>query len=404
MINIIDKSKCCGCSACVQRCPKQCIALKEDSEGFLYPNVDLDKCIGCNLCEKVCPLINISEKKMPIKVLAVKNRNEEERLNSSSGGVFVALAKYVISHGGVVFGAVFDEKWEVKHTYTENVEGIKAMMGSKYLQSRIENTFSEAEIFLKQGRKVMFSGTPCQIAGLRKFLKKEYKDLLLVDVLCHGVPSPKVWRKYLYETSKRCIQNDNILSNLSNISSSITSIEFRNKRLKGWKEYCFVMHFNKGYTLSKIHFNDSYMRGFLSNIYLRQSCYLCKCKNGVSHSDITIADYWGINILMPEFDDDKGVALVLLNSEKGKSIFSKLDMDIRISSLKDAQKFNGGFKEEIKQHKKRVQFFKKVNGNFSIEKTIIEVLKVPFSMRIINKISYIIKRVGVNSIYKKLIK
>lgn len=224
MITIIDKSKCCGCTACVQRCPKQCITLKEDDEGFLYPHVEINKCIGCNLCEKVCPLINISEKKAPIKVLAVKNRNEEERLNSSSGGIFIALAKYVIDHGGVVFGAVFDEKWEVRHTYTENVEGIIAMMGSKYLQSRIENTFSEAEFFLKQGRKVMFTGTPCQIAGLRKFLKKEYTDLLLVDVLCHGVPSPKVWRKYLYETLKMCIQKNNILSNISNIFPSITSI------------------------------------------------------------------------------------------------------------------------------------------------------------------------------------
>lgn len=404
MITIIDKSKCCGCTACVQRCPKQCITLKEDDEGFLYPHVEINKCIGCNLCEKVCPLINISEKKAPIKVLAVKNRNEEERLNSSSGGIFIALAKYVIDHGGVVFGAVFDEKWEVRHTYTENVEGIIAMMGSKYLQSRIENTFSEAEFFLKQGRKVMFTGTPCQIAGLRKFLKKEYTDLLLVDVLCHGVPSPKVWRKYLYETLKMCIQKNNILSNISNIFPSITSIEFRNKRLKGWKEYCLVVHFNKGFTLSKIHYNDSYMRGFISNIYLRPSCYQCKCKNGVSHSDLTIADFWGINILMPEFDDDKGVALVLLNTQKGETIFTKLDMDIRISSLKDAQKFNGGFKEEIKRHTKREYFFKKINNNFSVENTIIEVLKIPLSIRMINKISRIAKRTKVNSLYKKLIK
>ena len=146
MINIINKQDCCGCAACVQRCPKHCISLKEDEEGFLYPDVDLDVCIDCHLCEKVCPLINRPKKISPSEVLAVKNRNEGERMASSSGGVFIALAKKIIEQGGVVFGAVFDDNWEVVHTYTETLEGVRPMMGSKYVQSRIENTFREAEI------------------------------------------------------------------------------------------------------------------------------------------------------------------------------------------------------------------------------------------------------------------
>lgn len=382
MISVLDKSSCCGCSACVQRCPKQCITLKEDEEGFLYPHVDRNKCIECNLCKKVCPLISPSDKISPIKVLAVKNRDEEERMASSSGGVFIALAKNIINHGGVVFGAVFDEKWEVKHIYTETIEGIKPMMGSKYLQSRIENTFLEAELFLKQGRKVMFTGTPCQIVGLKKYLRKEYSNLLAVDLLCHGVPSPGIWRKYLNDFKAKYRFN-------------ISDIEFRNKALNGWKNYSFVV---KGIADSNkmqyscIHRDNSYMRGFLSNLYLRPSCYQCQFKNGVSHSDITIADYWGINIVMPEFDDDKGIGLVLLNSQKGKSIFSELDVDIRYSSLSDAQKFNGGFKENIKQHIKRKRFFKELKGSYSVEKLIIKFLKVPFLIRVMNGFILIAKR------------
>ena len=201
MIAIKDKKNCCGCSACVQRCPKHCISLHEDDEGFLYPLVNEATCIDCGLCEKVCPILNPQEKIHPQEVLAVKNTNDEERMNSSSGGVFLPLAREVIKQGGVVFGAVYDEQWEVHHVYAERIEDVYPMMGSKYLQSRIENTYKEAETFLKQGREVLFVGSPCQIAGLRTFLRnKEYPNLLAVDFLCHGVPSPGVWRRYLAET------------------------------------------------------------------------------------------------------------------------------------------------------------------------------------------------------------
>lgn len=175
--------------------------MKEDEEGFLYPVVDETVCIDCGLCEKVCPIINRPEKLPVMKVFAVKNRNEEERMASSSGGVFIALAKKVIEQGGVVFGAVFDGNWEVKHTYAETLDGVKPMIGSKYVQSRIEESFCHAEKFLKEGRKVLFTGSPCQITALHNYLRKDYPNLLSVDFLCHGVPSPGVWRKYLEEMS-----------------------------------------------------------------------------------------------------------------------------------------------------------------------------------------------------------
>lgn len=201
MIHITDKKNCCGCSACVQRCPKQCISLTEDEEGFLYPYVNEESCVECGLCEKICPILNPQEETFPLQVIAAKNTNTEERLGSSSGGLFLPLAKSIINEGGIVFGADYDSNWEVHHVGVKNISGLYALMMSKYLQSRIENTYKEAEKFLKCGRKVMFVGTPCQIAGLHGFLRhKVYPNLLTIDVVCHGAPSPGVWRQYLAET------------------------------------------------------------------------------------------------------------------------------------------------------------------------------------------------------------
>ena len=195
MIEIRNKRDCCGCNACVQKCPQQCIGQSEDAEGFIYPQVDKARCVGCGLCEKVCPVINQNPKSKPLKVMAGRNGNEEIRMVSSSGGAFTLLAGEIIGRGGVVFGARFDENWNVVHSYTECTDGLAAFRGSKYVQSRIGETFSQAEKFLKQGREVLFTGTPCQIAGLRRFLGKEYDNLLAMDIVCHGVPSPGVWKE-----------------------------------------------------------------------------------------------------------------------------------------------------------------------------------------------------------------
>ena len=292
MIHITDKKKCCGCSACVQRCPKHCIRLEEDTEGFLYPQVDEETCIKCGLCEKVCPILNQADKLPVQEVLAVKNPDEKERMNSSSGGVFLPLARVVINKGGVVFGAVYDESWEVLHVYAEKIEDIYPMMGSKYLQSRIETAYRDAERFLKQGREVMFVGSPCQIAGLRTFLRnKEYPNLLAVDFLCHGVPSPGVWRRYLAETYGRydakeqsrlqaTAGKNSVLFSSLNATSPIGDIKFRDKTESGWKKFRFVVRQKSASKAdqntvlsSDIHYDNPFMRGFLSDIYLRPSCY-----------------------------------------------------------------------------------------------------------------------------------
>jgi len=213
MIQIKDKSVCCGCSACVQICPKQCISLKEDKEGFLYPTVNHAFCVECGKCEKVCPELHPFEVHEPLKVYAAKHQDDAVRKVSSSGGIFTLLADMVIDEGGVVFGACFDSDWSVVHDFTETHEGLQAFRGSKYLQSRIGNTYRQAEVFLKAGRKVLFTGTPCQIAGLKKYLHKDYENLLAVDFVCHGVPSPLVWKKYLEEIiACQCEKNTVLLS------------------------------------------------------------------------------------------------------------------------------------------------------------------------------------------------
>lgn len=412
MIQTTEKKDCCGCSACVQRCPKQCISLQEDNEGFLYPKVDEDTCIHCGLCEKVCPIINQAVKINPLKVLAVKNRNEEERMNSSSGGVFLPLAREVIAKGGVVFGAVYDEQWEVHHVYAEKIEDVYPMMGSKYLQSRIENTYRETEQFLKQGREVMFVGSPCQIAGLRTFLRgKEYSNLLTVDFLCHGVPSPGVWRRYLAETysevslKEKCRlqaaagKNSVLLSSL-NATSPIGDIKFRDKRESGWKKFRFVVRQKSAFKADKIsvlssdiHYDNPFMRGFLSDIYLRPSCYECKCKNGVNHSDLTIGDYWAARVTDQDFDDDKGVGLVLVNTSKGKEYFDRLNMTVRKSDLDKANLCNGGFNEHTHAHPKRALFFALIYQGKTIKDAVDICLKISLSSRVKNKTKRLVKEV-----------
>ena len=343
MLQLTDKQDCCGCHACVSVCARQCITMQEDNEGFLYPVVDVNTCTDCGLCEKVCPVINQDEPRKPLKVYAAKNRNEEIRRQSSSGGIFTPLAEAVIREGGVIFGAKFDKDWNVVHAWTDTIEGITDFRGSKYVQSTIGNTYREAREFLKQGRKVLFSGTPCQIAGLRKFLRKEYGNLLTVDVVCHGVPSPLVWRKYLEETrenlrAERDAGKNTVSSSLMDLPV-ITGISFRDKT-HGWKKYGFRLR----YAASKVagnsvssSANDSectllqpfpenvFMKGFLSNLYLRPSCYACSSRTGKSGSDITIADFWGVQNYYPEFDDDRGVGLVLVNTDRGRKAYEQVN-------------------------------------------------------------------------------
>lgn len=376
MIDILDKHRCCGCEACVQACPKHCIAFEGDSEGFSYPVVDKEKCIECGLCEKVCQFICCLEPKKPFKVFAAQNSDEAELLSSSSGGLFIVLAKKTLSAGGVVFGARFDDHWNVIHSYAETIEEVRAFMGSKYVQSSIGTTYLQAREFLKAGRKVLFSGTPCQIAGLKHFLRKDYDNLLTVDVICHGVPSPMVWQRYLSELRQNARKGENTVSSSPNHSISegdalptrgsvsIESISFRDKR-SGWKKFSFALTLaeasaegkKNSVSLSHIFNEDPYMKLFLDNLILRPSCYQCPAKSGKSCSDITIADFWGIERSHPELDDSRGVGLLMVNTNKGQSAFSSLNIRQQEVTYEVAMANNSSYERPVAEPTKRGKCF-----------------------------------------------
>lgn len=355
MIQITNKTLCCGCSACARKCPKHCITMHTDNEGFHYPVVNESDCIDCGLCEKVCHELHPYDERKPLNVYAAINKDEKIRMNSSSGGIFYLLAEKTISEGGVVFGARFDEDWQVVLDYAETMEAVKPFMGSKYVQARTATAYKDAETFLKEGRNVLFSGTPCQIAGLHHYLRKEYANLNTVDFVCHGVPSPKVWGRYLDEVVKAGKQ-------------AINDVKFRNK-CNGWKKFNFVLTYrqeDKSYSLCSWHQQNHYMRAFLSDMILRPSCHDCRAKQGRSHSDITIADFWGINAEMPEMDDDKGTGLVLVNTEKGRQALDWSMVNKKDSSVQVASKYNAGLSSLTKPHPKRSEFFAALDASPSV--------------------------------------
>lgn len=348
MIDIKKKENCCGCHACAQICPKHCITMQEDKEGFLYPKINEKTCINCGACEKVCPIMRNApepKNKTPDAYAAI-NQDESVRLQSSSGGVFSLLAQWTIENGGVVFGAAMSEDCRsVRHIKAENVQELKELRGSKYLQSIIGNTYCQVKKELESGRKVLFTGTPCQIEGLKSFLQRSYENLLCVDLICHGVPSPLVWRTYLSEQENRA-------------GAPTRRTFFRHKKY-GWKTYALLLEFSNNKTYESILSKDAFMQAFLQDACLRPSCHSCRFKKLNRVSDITIADYWGIQNQIPQMDDDKGTSLVLLHSAKGKEIFRSIceNLSYQKVDVKTAISGNPSMLTSVKPHRHRDEFF-----------------------------------------------
>lgn len=379
MIEIKRKEDCVGCEACVQICPKKCISFNEDEQGFKYPLVDKSMCIDCSMCEKVCPVINQDKSQKPINTCAAINPDEKIRKQSSSGGIFHALAKEIIKEGGIVFGARFDHSWNVFHDSTNTIEGIVKFQKSKYVQSNIGESYVQVQRYLKLGKKVLFTGTPCQIAGLRKFLRKEYGDqLLLVDTACHGVPSPLIWQTFL----------NHIADQEGFLTSHIKHIDFRDKR-NGWESYGMELVFNNEIN-NKDWFSpmreNVYMQGFIKDLYLRPSCYACPAKCGKSHSDITLADFWGILEHHPEVYSDKGVSLVLINSEVGRKTIQSLNLEMTEVSYAEAIKDNPAIIRSARKPK-LYDYFWKTYKRKKLEGLIITLKKMRPSIirRVMNK-------------------
>lgn len=346
-ICITNKTKCSGCHACSSICPNQCISMKEDAEGFLYPLVNMNNCINCGLCEKICPIVNYCSPKVDECGLAYAavSKFDSIRENSSSGGIFSIFAERVIENNGVVFGAVFDSNFSVQTICVDTKEDLSKLRGSKYVQSIIGQSYQEAKRYLETGRTVLFSGTPCQIGGLYSYLKKGYDNLLTIDFICHGVPSPLVWRKYL-DCQKKKAQSD------------IANISFRQKN-SGWKNFSVLIEFKNNYTYLVQHDNDPYMRAFIDNFSLRPSCYNCAFKTKDRIADITLADFWGVENIYPEIDDDKGTSIIVIHSKKAKNIFDNIKNSV-ISIETDINNCNYCYLNSVNEPKERKYFFKNI--------------------------------------------
>ncbi len=346
MIEIKDKTKCCGCFSCKNICPQNAISMVEDEYGFKYPNINYNICTNCGLCEKVCPIINKKQESSEnSRAYAAISKNENTRMKSSSGGMFSIIAENIINEGGIVYGAQFNEKFLVEHSRAETIEEISKFRGSKYVQSDINKIFKEVKKDLIQGRKVLFTGTPCQVEGLISFLIKPFDNLYTQDFICHGVPSKKVWEKYLEYRKK-----------LDN--SEPNKINFRNKENKGWNEYQLLFEYNENKKYID-HNEDLFMKAFLSDIALRDSCYKCEFKKKHRISDITLADFWGINNVLPEMNDEKGTSLIIINSEKGNKLLKEIQDKavIKEVDIECAIKYNKSMIQSATINDNREKFF-----------------------------------------------
>lgn len=363
-----NKNNCCGCSACAQRCPQNCINMKEDDKGFVYPVVDSGLCIDCGLCKKVCFFQGIVEKQKPIECFAYYNENEKYRLKSASSGAFESLCRAFIGNEKYFYivGCTLSESLTVKHSIIDSFDDIDIFKKSKYLQSDINNTFGNIEDMLAKGGSVVFSGTPCQVQGLKQYLRKDYDNLFLVDFVCHGVPSQYIFNSYLAFLEKKH-------------RSKVIMYEFRNKKKinEKWSNLGVKYKLANGKTMEIESADDLYMRGFLSGLYNRDCCYECEFAQTDRVSDITIGDFWGIGQVYPQLSETitNGTSLILVNTAKGKSIIENLKPDsLYKAELRDAIRENGQLSHPQTKNTSRDDFFRA----FSNEGDFAEAMKLVY--------------------------
>ena len=396
MVTLAQHDLCSGCSACFAACPKHAIAMVPDQHGALYPKINPEKCVACHICEKACYIQNqysLIQDENPL-CYAAYSLDESLRMASSSGGIFSELANLILEQNGLIFGCVFDgPECNVIHISVDKKEDLAKMRGSKYVQSDLQNTFIEGKRALDTGRKVLFSGTPCQIAGLNRFLAKDYPNLITVEVICHGAPVPGVWKKYLHDFRKQYKMD------------KINSIFFRNKD-NGWKRFrmytCGSAHgSDTAIKISRFMWDDSFMRAFLLDYSLRLSCYNCKAKSGASCADITLGDFWGIEHGYINFpNDDKGISAVILHSEKGKHLFQSCNERIRYCnvSLQNIIRGNPAYIHSAVMPR-MYKFFMNSYRDSDFEKIVAEVYILSLPVHILRKLLCL-----PNLIFKRMLK
>lgn len=353
MKNILSLEKsCCGCMGCQDICPKNCISFHPDTEGFLYPAVDKDNCISCGVCLQHCPVaVDLERAESPL-VFAAKLKDTNTVLKSTSGGVFSALANAILDQNGIVYGSAYDADLTVRHIAVEKRNDLEKLRGSKYVQSNTEGVYKKIKEQLNNGRFILFSGTGCQAGGLKAFLGKEYPNLFTVDIVCHGVPSPLLFKTYLEWMSQR-------------LKGTVTEYSFRNKEKSGWDLVMKAKSPQK--QISRYGFFDPYYCAFLEGKTYRESCYKCKFANSKRVSDITLGDYWGIEKEHPDFYDKKGVSLVLINSEKGKKLWNEVKNQTAyiVSDIDKASQMNKNLLSPSIRPFSRDTIYTGFDGNFN---------------------------------------
>ena len=350
--------------------------MESDAEGFCYPKVDTVKCIDCGLCEKVCPILNkpTNSNIYETRVFAAINNNDEIRMKSSSGGMFTLIAEAILLQDGVVFGAAFSDDFkDVCHICIDNADDLEKLRGSKYVQSKVGDTYQQAKNYLENGRQVLFTGTACQIAGLYSYLGKPYDGLYTVDLICHGVPSPMVWKRYV-ETCE------------SIASSKTKQMFFRNKKY-GWKPYVILFKFENNTEYENILGKAPYMKAFLNDICLRPSCHSCLFKGIKRNADITIADFWGVENILPEMYDNKGTSLVMIHSSSGEKLFESIKDDLQYKDVETSvvSDYNPSAVRSWKPSKKREAFLKDITFK-DFEKTVLKYTEPSRPRRLLGKI------------------
>lgn len=312
---------CTGCAACANACPKRCIQMAADTEGFLRPVVDAAQCVDCGACQRACPILHPVTCDNKTVAYAAIHKDEGIRMESTSGGVFSLLCQWIFDRGGIVFGAAYADDFSVEHRCVRSMDELAILRTAKYAQSRIGNSFQAVKQYLNDGQWVLFSGTPCQVGGLRDFLGKEYERLVLVDLVCHGVPSPAVWSQYIDYRSK-----------MDASGAAPTTINLRSKET-GWPGYSAYFGYENGAHYSAKCTEDPFLRCFVGNLCLRPSCYECRFKGISRASDFTLGDYWGVWSQLPDYNDGKGTSIVLIHSEKGRKIWPELEGQMRLQQV-----------------------------------------------------------------------
>lgn len=346
---ICKKEHCSGCGACYGVCPVQCIAMKEDEEGFLYPHIDSSRCLDCGACRRACPVGEASkmdDAPKPEGTYAAYALDGDAHQHASSGGVAPLLARKVLEQGGAVFGAAFagDGK-TVVHICVQDAEQLNRLRGSKYVQSDAYSTYLQVQELLKLGKPVLFTGTPCQIAGLKAFLRQDPPNLITQSVLCHGVPSARLWSRYLAEREQRA-------------GKKIVKINFRDEST-GWHDYRLSLTWSDGTQSSIKPMQSAYLRAFNKNLSLRPSCSSCSFKGEGNCADLILGDFWGIREICPQMEHEQGVSLVIVRTEKGRRLWEALESLVRAQpvSLEAAVRKNKMAVTSAVAHPKRREFF-----------------------------------------------